>query len=79
MFRLGCRGGGGSKMLRHILYSEETCMIILSGYKNLNTSSIGVSLMNVEKMNLLTLAPGGHVGRFCIWTEGALGKVYLHL
>ena len=24
MFRLGCRGGG-SKMLLHILYSEETC------------------------------------------------------
>ena len=24
MFRLGCRGGG-SKILLHILYSEETC------------------------------------------------------
>ena len=31
--------------------------------------------MNVEKMNLLKLAPGGHVGRFCIWTEGAIAKV----
>jgi hypothetical protein len=35
----------------------------------------GVSLLNVEKLNLLTLAPGGHVGRFCIWTESALGKL----
>ena len=31
--------------------------------------------MNVEKLNLLSLAPGGHVGRFCIWTESALGKL----
>ena len=36
---------------------------------------LGVSLLNVEKLNLLSLAPGGHVGRFCIWTESALGKL----
>merc|ERR1739838_422499 len=35
----------------------------------------GVSLLNVEKLNLLSLAPGGHVGRVCIWTESALGKL----
>ena len=39
----------------------------------------GVSLMNVGKMNLLTLAPGGHVGRFCIWTESAISKVHSKL
>ena len=38
-------------------------------------STTGVSLLNVEKLNLLSLAPGGHVGRFCIWTESALGKL----
>ena len=38
-------------------------------------SPTGVSLLNVEKLNLLSLAPGGHVGRFCIWTESALGKL----
>lgn len=26
-------------------------------------------------MNLLRLAPGGHVGRFVIWTEGAFKKL----
>jgi len=31
----------------------------------------GVELASVESLNLLQLAPGGHVGRFCIWTEGA--------
>merc|ERR1711970_1351383 len=31
--------------------------------------------MNVTKMNLLRLAPGGHVGRFCIWTESAFRRL----
>lgn len=31
----------------------------------------GVETMNVNKMNLLKIAPGGHVGRFIIWTESA--------
>ncbi|OTF76001.1 60S ribosomal protein L4-A-like protein, partial [Euroglyphus maynei] len=35
----------------------------------------GVELMNVEKLNLLRLAPGGHVGRFVIWTESAFRKL----
>merc|ERR1719188_1087446 len=35
----------------------------------------GVSLLNVEKLNLRSLAPGGHVGRFCIWSESAIGKL----
>ena len=29
----------------------------------------------VSKLNLLKLAPGGHVGRFCIWTEAAFKKL----
>eukprot|EP00322_Chrysochromulina_rotalis_P014843 CAMPEP_0115845738 /NCGR_PEP_ID=MMETSP0287-20121206/9509_1 /TAXON_ID=412157 /ORGANISM="Chrysochromulina rotalis, Strain UIO044" /LENGTH=408 /DNA_ID=CAMNT_0003299525 /DNA_START=10 /DNA_END=1237 /DNA_ORIENTATION=+ len=31
----------------------------------------GVELADVNSLNLLQLAPGGHVGRFCIWTEAA--------
>jgi len=31
----------------------------------------GVDCIPVQKMNLLKLAPGGHVGRFVIWTESA--------
>merc|ERR1712212_859840 len=31
----------------------------------------GVTLLPVDKLNLLKLAPGGHVGRFCIWTASA--------
>lgn len=35
----------------------------------------GVTLLNVTRLNLLKLAPGGHVGRFCIWTESAFRKL----
>lgn len=35
----------------------------------------GVTLLNVSKLNLLKVAPGGHVGRFCIWTRSAFGKL----
>ncbi|GMH46748.1 hypothetical protein TrRE_jg3728 [Triparma retinervis] len=31
----------------------------------------GVELCNVERLNLLQLAPGGHMGRFVIYTESA--------
>ena len=35
----------------------------------------GVDLCNVNALNLLQLAPGGHVGRFIIWTKNAVLKL----
>lgn len=35
----------------------------------------GVTLINVSRLNILKIAPGGHVGRFCIWTESAFRKL----
>merc|ERR1712121_236960 len=35
----------------------------------------GVDTIKVDHLNLLKLAPGGHVGRFCIWTESAFKKL----
>merc|ERR1712180_411048 len=35
----------------------------------------GVDCIQVDALNLLKLAPGGHVGRFCIWTEAAFKKL----
>merc|ERR1712198_245036 len=35
----------------------------------------GVDTLCVDHLNLLKLAPGGHVGRFCIWTEAAFRKL----
>jgi len=31
----------------------------------------GITLCNVNRLNLLQLAPGGHLGRFIVWTESA--------
>jgi len=35
----------------------------------------GVELSVVDNLNLLDLAPGGHLGRFCVWTRGAFEKL----
>nr|XP_026500959.1 60S ribosomal protein L4 [Vanessa tameamea] len=35
----------------------------------------GVEMLSVNKLNLLKLAPGGHVGRFIIWTQSAFGRL----
>ena len=35
----------------------------------------GVELASVDALNLLQLAPGGHLGRFCIWTASAFSKL----
>lgn len=32
----------------------------------------GVEICNVSRLNLLQLAPGGHLGRFVIWTADAI-------
>jgi len=35
----------------------------------------GIDTMSIDKLNLLKLAPGGHVGRFVIWTESAFKRL----
>jgi large subunit ribosomal protein L4e len=50
-----------------IVYNEDKG--IVKAFRNLP----GVEIVNVRRLNLLQLAPGGHLGRFVIWTEGAFG------
>ena len=35
----------------------------------------GVEVAHVDRLNLLQLAPGGHMGRFCIWTKDAFERL----
>ncbi|KAG7672355.1 hypothetical protein KSW81_001319 [Nannochloris sp. 'desiccata'] len=35
----------------------------------------GVEVAHVDRLNLLQLAPGGHLGRFIIWTKSAFAKL----
>ncbi|UZJ53571.1 hypothetical protein CBS101457_002891 [Exobasidium rhododendri] len=48
-----------------VIYNEDKG--IVKAFRNLP----GVEIVSVHRLNLLQLAPGGHVGRFCIWTESA--------
>ena len=44
---------------------------IVKAFRNLP----GVDICAVDRLNLLQLAPGGHVGRFVVWTENAVSKL----
>jgi len=52
-----------------IIYDQDNG--IVKAFRNIP----GVDFLQVERLNLLKLAPGGHLGRFCIWTEGAFRKL----
>lgn len=48
---------------------------VLQGLTKAFRNIPGVDLISVSKLNLLKLAPGGHVGRFVIWTQSAFSKL----
>lgn len=48
-----------------VVYNEDNG--IAKAFRNIP----GVDVAPVHSLNLLQLAPGGHMGRFLIWTEGA--------
>jgi len=52
-----------------VIYSEDNG--IVKAFRNIP----GVDTCCVTRLNLLQLAPGGHVGRFCVWTQGAFDKL----
>lgn len=49
-----------------VVYGEDKG--IARAFRNLP----GVDLVQASRLNLLTLAPGGHLGRFVIWTKSAV-------
>jgi len=52
-----------------VIYSEDSG--IVKAMRNIP----GVDTANVERLNLLQLAPGGNFGRFVVYTEGAFKKL----
>jgi len=52
-----------------VVYNEDKG--ITQAFRNLP----GVELCQVDRLNLLQLAPGGHVGRFVVWTAAALRRL----
>jgi len=52
-----------------VIYNKDEG--IVRAFRNLP----GVELSKVDSLNLLQLAPGGHIGRFCIWTKSAFARL----
>merc|ERR1712168_384608 len=52
-----------------VIYNED------HGIKQAFRNLPGVELISVDRLNLLRLSPGSHLGRFCIWSEGAFQKL----
>jgi len=69
-------GKGKMRNRRHVMrrgpiivYSQDKG--IVRAFRNIP----GVTLLQVRSLNILKMAPGGHVGRFTIWTESAFAKL----
>jgi len=52
-----------------VVYDTETTLV--RSVRNLP----GVDTCQVDRLNLLQLAPGGHLGRFVVWTQSAFDKL----
>jgi large subunit ribosomal protein L4e len=52
-----------------IIYNQDNG--VEQAFRNLP----GIELCCVTRLNLLQLAPGGHMGRFCIWSQSAIDKL----
>lgn len=66
----------GQGKLRNSRYVLRRGPLIVYGEENLNVKRTarnlpGVDFVHVTRLNLLQLAPGGHLGRFVIWTQEA--------
>jgi len=70
------RGAGKARNRRYVqrrgplvIYGDDNG--IVKAFRNIP----GIDTCNVSRLNLLQLAPGGHLGRFCIWTKSAFEKL----
>ncbi|KAG7567595.1 60S ribosomal protein L4 C-terminal domain, partial [Arabidopsis thaliana x Arabidopsis arenosa] len=53
-----------------IVYGNEGAKLV-KAFRNIP----GIDLCHVERLSLLKLAPGGHLGRFVVWTKSAFAKL----
>ncbi|CAH9091693.1 unnamed protein product [Cuscuta europaea] len=74
----GIRAGKGKMRNRRyisrkgplIVYASEGAKLV-KAFRNIP----GIDICHVDRLNLLKLAPGGHLGRFVIWTKSAFEKL----
>eukprot|EP00770_Monocercomonoides_exilis_P005739 MONOS_5711.1-p1 / transcript=MONOS_5711.1 / gene=MONOS_5711 / organism=Monocercomonoides_exilis_PA203 / gene_product=Large subunit ribosomal protein L4e / transcript_product=Large subunit ribosomal protein L4e / location=Mono_scaffold00169:101267-103181(-) / protein_length=524 / sequence_SO=supercontig / SO=protein_coding / is_pseudo=false len=69
---------GQGKMRNRRYVQRKGVLIVHAGKQGLSRACrniSGVNCINVCRLNLKEMAPGGHVGRFVIWTEAAFRKL----
>jgi len=69
-------GTGKARNRRYV--QRKGPLVIYSESEGLNRAFRnipGVDIANVDNLSLLDLAPGGHLGRFVIWTAGAFERL----
>merc|ERR1711962_1546417 len=73
------RMGAGKGKLRNRRHVQKLGPLVIydqdQGVTKAFRNIPGVDVIQVDNLNLLKLAPGGRVGRFCIWTESAFKKL----
>jgi len=69
----------GKGKLRNRRYVQRRGPLVIYNEKGTAATAFrnlpGVELVSVSRLNLLQLAPGGHLGRFCIWTSDAFSRL----
>jgi len=71
------RAGRGKMRNRRFTQKRGMCVIydqdegITKAFRNIP----GITLISVDRLNLLKIAPGGHIGRMLLWTESAIKRV----
>jgi large subunit ribosomal protein L4e len=71
------RAGKGKMRNRRYVQRRGPLIIYKSndGVEHAFRNLPGVELCCVDRLNLLQLAPGGHMGRFCVWSQAALDSL----
>ena len=71
--------GPGKGKMRQCRYVQKKGPLIIynkdSSIKRAFRNLPGVELLTVNKLNVLMLAPGGHMGQFCVWSKSAFEKL----
>jgi large subunit ribosomal protein L4e len=70
------RAGRGKMRNRRYVHRRGPLLILpdnkgVAAFRNI----FGLDIGNVNALNLLHLAPGGHIGRFVVWTKSAFEKL----
>lgn len=69
----------GKGKWRNRRYIQRKGPLLIINGKSAHTRAFrnvpGIDIADVNSLNLLDLAPGGHLGRLCVWTESAFRRL----